>query len=134
MSRAVPCVAAPRGVLSFMNIHGRYSMAQTPASFYVLLALSKGPCHGLGIAEDVAEFTEGEILLGPGTLYRCLKELSGVGTIERVEVDEGPGITHRKHYRLTAAGAAEAQRTLVSLNRVMKVGRARVGLPTPQGA
>ena len=109
-------------------------MRSGSASFYVLLALSRGPCHGLGIAEDVAEYTEGEILLGPGTLYRCLKELSDVGAIERVEVDERPGTTHRKHYQLTAAGAAEAQRTLVSLNRVMKVGRSRVGLPTPQGA
>jgi DNA-binding PadR family transcriptional regulator len=109
-------------------------MAQTSASFYIMLALSRGSCHGLGIAEDVAEFTEGEVLLGPGTLYRCLKDLSEVGAIERVDVDEAPGVTHRKHYRLTAAGEAEARRTLVGLNRVTTVGRARFGLPATQGA
>ncbi len=109
-------------------------MAQTSSSFYVLLALSNGPCHGLGIADDVAEFTKGEILLGPGTLYRCLRDLSEAGAIERVAVDEAPGVTHRKHYVLTALGEAEARRTLVSLNRVMAVGRNRVGLPMPQEA
>jgi DNA-binding PadR family transcriptional regulator len=104
-------------------------MAQTSASFYVLLALSKGPCHGLGIAEDVAEFTQGEILLGPGTLYRCLKDLVEAGAIERVGVDEAPGVTHRKHYRLTARGRVEARRVLIGLNRVTAVGRDRIDLP-----
>jgi DNA-binding PadR family transcriptional regulator len=109
-------------------------MAQTSGSFFVLLALSKGPAHGLGIAEDVAEFTEGEVLLGPGTLYRCLRELSEAGAIERVEIDEGPEARHRKYYRLTASGQAEAARTLQGLSRLAEVGRARLGVPMPQGA
>lgn len=109
-------------------------MAQTSSSFFVLLALSKGPCHGLGVAEDVAEFTQGEVLLGPGTLYRCLKELLDQGAIERVEVDEGPDVTHRKYYRLTPAGESEATKTLVGLGRVATVGSARLGTPLPQGA
>jgi DNA-binding PadR family transcriptional regulator len=104
-------------------------MTQTSASFYVLLALSKGPAHGLGIAEDVAQFTRGDILLGPGTLYRCLKELAEEGAIERVDVEEGPGVTHRKHYRLTDEGRAEVRRTLDGLGRIMAVGRDRVGRP-----
>jgi DNA-binding PadR family transcriptional regulator len=94
----------------------------------VLLALAKGPSHGLGIAEDVANFTAGEILLGPGTLYRCLKDLVDAGAIERVEI-ETPGATHRKHYRLTERGRTEARSTLVGLDRVTAVGRARVGTP-----
>jgi DNA-binding PadR family transcriptional regulator len=109
-------------------------MAQTSGSFFVLVALSKGPSHGLGIAEDVADFTAGEVLLGPGTLYRCLKELSDAGSIERVEVDEGPDVTHRKYYRLTARGEAEAVCTLRGLSRLTEVGRARLGVPATQGA
>lgn len=109
-------------------------MAQTSASFFVLIALAKGPAHGLGIAEDVADFTEGEVLLGPGTLYRCLKELVGEGLIERVEIDEDPGVTHRKHYRLTANGETEARRTLAGLTRLTNVGSSRLGNPLPQGA
>ena len=107
-------------------------MTRPSTSFYVLLALLKGPCHGLGIAEDVAEFTQGEVLLGPGTLYRCLRELLDAGAIERTELDEERA-THRKHYVLTALGESEVKRGLVSLNRVVAVGRARVG-PLPEGA
>ena len=122
-----------------MNIYYRYPiqiirMTLTSASFYVLLAMSKGPCHGLGIADDVAAFTEGEILLGPGTLYRCLKDLSDVGAIERVEVDEPPGISHRKHYGLTPSGATEIQQRLIKLDRVLAIGRARVEVPSLQSA
>jgi DNA-binding PadR family transcriptional regulator len=117
-----------------MDIHNGQTMAQTSASFFVLLALSKGPSHGLGIAEDVAQFTEGEVLLGPGTLYRCLKELSEAGAIERVQVDEAPDVPHRKYYRLTASGEMEAARTLHGLTRLAEVGKARLGDPLPQGA
>jgi DNA-binding PadR family transcriptional regulator len=107
-------------------------MTQTSASFYVLLALSKGPSHGLGIAEDVAALTDGEVLLGPGTLYRCLKDLTRDGSIERAEVEDPPGITHRKYYRLTATGHAELRGTLNGLERVTAAAQARVRLP--QGA
>jgi DNA-binding PadR family transcriptional regulator len=104
-------------------------MTQTSASFYVLLALSKGPSHGLAIAEDVAEFTAGEVLLGPGTLYRCLKELADAGAIERVDQQNETESKHRKHYRLTPRGAADARRTLAGLQRVAAVGGARIGRP-----
>jgi len=109
-------------------------MTQTSASLYVLMALSHGPLHGLGIAEEVAEFTKGEVLLGPGTLYRCLKDLSEAGAIERVEVAEEPGVTHRKHYAITPKGVAEARHTLAGLSRVAEVGRERFGPFTPSTA
>jgi DNA-binding PadR family transcriptional regulator len=104
-------------------------MTQTSASFYVLLALSKGPAHGLAIAEDVAALTNGDVLLGPGTLYRCLKDLTRDGSIERAEVEDPPGVTHRKHYRITAAGLAELRRTVVGLERVTAAAQARVSWP-----
>jgi DNA-binding PadR family transcriptional regulator len=103
-------------------------MSQTSASFYVLLALSRGPAHGLGIADDVAALTDGEVLLGPGTLYRCLKDLSRAGAIERADVEDPPGVTHRKYYRITPTGLAELRSTLRGLERVTAAAHARVGL------
>lgn len=102
------------------------------ASFYVLLALSKGPAHGVAIADDVAAFTEGGALLGPGTLYRCLKELQESEAISRVEIDEGPGTAHRKHYALTPLGEAELRRGMVHLSNVVRVGKRRVRALQPQ--
>jgi DNA-binding PadR family transcriptional regulator len=104
-------------------------MTQTSASFYVLVALSNGPAHGLGIADDVATLTDGEVLLGPGTLYRCLKDLARAGSIERANVVDPPGVTHRKYYRITAAGLTELRDTLKGLERVTAAAHARVGLP-----
>lgn len=107
-------------------------MIQPTASFYVLLALKNGPAHGVAIAEDIASFTEGNTLLGPGTLYRCLKELQADGAIERTDLNEGPGTAHRKHYSLTSTGEAELQRQLIMLSRVVRVGERRTGIPAPQ--
>ena len=46
-----------------------------PAVFHILLALSGRDLHGLGIADAVEQATDGSVVLGPGTLYRSLKEM-----------------------------------------------------------
>lgn len=109
--------------------HRIINLNPTPASFYVLLALSRGPGHGLAIADDVATFTDGAILLGPATLYRCLKELTDAGAIERTNVQEEPSNGHRKHYQLTDSGEAEIRLKLGHLDRVLAVGADRVRVP-----
>ncbi len=99
-----------------------------PAAFHILLALSRTPLHGLGIADEIERATEGSVLLGPGTLYRTLKEL-----VTRDLIDEtsppGDADPRRRYYRLTRLGrsrlAAEASR----LARVVEVARERRILP-----
>jgi DNA-binding PadR family transcriptional regulator len=54
------------------------------AVFHILLALSDGDHHGLGIADVVEENTAGAISLGPGTLYRSLKEMTRDGLETRI--------------------------------------------------
>jgi DNA-binding MarR family transcriptional regulator len=70
--------------------------------FQILLALWDRPLHGLGIAEHVEVATEGEVQLGPGTLYRSLKEMAGAGLIR--EVDKPDADPRRRYYELTARG------------------------------
>jgi DNA-binding PadR family transcriptional regulator len=87
-----------------------------PSVFHVLLALSDGDLHGYGIMQEVAEHTEGQIRLGPGTLYGAIKRLLAGRLI--VETDERPDPElddeRRRYYRLTDFGQqvvrAEAQR------------------------
>ena len=85
-------------------------MKPVAAYTYVLTALADGPSHGLGIADNVAEFTQGAVLLGPGTLYRCLRDLAAEGLIDRVEVLEDTSSPHRKHYQLTELGPSTPRR------------------------
>jgi DNA-binding PadR family transcriptional regulator len=81
--------------------------ALTPAQFHILLTLADGSRHGYGIMQEIRERTEGALELGPGTLYRSIKQLLGRGLISEV----GPptsGSTkaedRRRPYGLTPAG------------------------------
>ena len=92
-----------------------------PAHLYVLTALSKGSLHGLGISDRVANVTRGRVLVGPGTLYRALKELDADGLIERVEFDAGD--PHRKYYSLTPLGRERLSEHLEVLWALVSTGQ-----------
>lgn len=98
-----------------------------PPVFHILLALAQREMHGLGIAETVDETTDGRVTLGPGTLYRSLKEMARDGLIRPVpppSEDEDP---RRRFYAITERGrelvGAEAARMadLVELAREQRI-------------
>lgn len=93
-----------------------------PASLYLLTALSHGPRHGLGIAEEVARFTDDAVILGPGTLYRVIRELSEDGWIRRVDSPE-PDHPHRKYYELTPRGRDQLADALREMEAVAAAAR-----------
>jgi len=100
-----------------------------PAVFHILLALSGGDLHGLGIADDIEQASEGLVEMGPGTLYRTLAELVEAGLVRGVGAPEKGADPRRKYYRISRAGrlvlAAEAER----LQRLVRSARARKVLP-----
>lgn len=106
----------------------------TPAVFHILLALSDGERHGYGIMQEVAKLTDGQLRLGPGTLYRSIKGMLADGLIE--ESDQRPDSElddeRRRYYRLTGFGqrvaCAEAQR----LERLLKMAHSRRLLVHPE--
>jgi DNA-binding PadR family transcriptional regulator len=88
----------------------------TPAVFHVLLALVGGEQHGYAIMQEVAETTEGQIKMGPGTLYGTIKRLLAARLIEESDERPDPALDdeRRRYYRLTGVGEqvvqAEARR------------------------
>ena len=88
----------------------------TPAAFHVLLALADGERHGYAVMQEIANHTEGQMKMGPGTLYGTIKRLLEAGLIE--ESDERPDAhlddERRRYYRLSGVGQrvvrAEARR------------------------
>ena len=58
----------------------------TPAVFNILLALADSEKHGYGIMLEVEANTNGQVLMGPGTLYGSIKRMLKAGLIE--ESDE----------------------------------------------
>jgi len=110
----------------------------TPAVFHILLALHDGERHGYAIMQEVAQNTNRQINMGPGTLYGTIKRLLEGGLIE--ESDQRPDAKlddeRRRYYRLTGLGQrvmeAEARRydELVKLVRRKRlVGKQAKAIP-----
>jgi DNA-binding PadR family transcriptional regulator len=94
--------------------------------FHILVALAAQDRHGYSIMRDVAERTDGQIKLSPGTLYGAIRRLLEEGLIE--ELDERPDPSHdderRRYYRLTSEGYAAAGRESERLYRLLGQARA----------
>ncbi len=108
----------------------------TPAMFHILLALAGGERHGYGIMQEVATSTQGQMRLGPGTLYRSIKQLLEAGLIAESEERADPALDdeRRRYYRLTSFGQRVAQAEAARLARLVRLARERQLLPDPGSA
>ena len=103
----------------------------TPPVFQILLALCDRERHGYAIMREVSAQTDGQLHLGPGTLYGCLKRMLSAGLVEESEERPDPELDdeRRRYYRITDLGRrvtrAEAQR----LESAVSAARAKKLLP-----
>ena len=102
-------------------------MAPTRAEFHVLLALLEGPRHGYGLMQDVAAHSEGEVRLGPGTLYTAIKRLRASGLISETDADAD----RRRCYKLTRKGKTVAEEETQRMSDLVRLARKRGLLPSP---
>jgi DNA-binding PadR family transcriptional regulator len=100
----------------------------SPSAFYILLALAEEERHGYSITKEVEEATNGSVNLGPGTLYRLIRQMVIDGWI--VEVDridsEDP---RRRYYRLTPWGRRIARAEAARLADAVRTAMDRRLLP-----
>ena len=80
------------------NIDYSKYLPLSEASFYVMVALDQ-PLHGYAIMQKVEAISDGNIVIGPGTLYGAFATLEKQGLIDKVKEEE-----RRKYYALTARG------------------------------
>ena len=100
-----------------------------PSVFHILLALSENAQHGLGIADAVERATDGAVRLGPGTLYRSLKQMVCEGLVKEIpppNEDEDP---RRKFHQITDAGRSLLQAEASRYQRIVEVAKQRQVLP-----
>jgi len=102
----------------------------TPPVFHILLALADEERHGYGIMQDVARQTNDALLLGPGTLYGCVKRMLAAGLVE--ESDERPDLElddeRRRYYRMTALGRDTVRAEASRLAGAVSAAKAKLGL------
>ena len=121
----------------------------TPVVLHILLALADGRRepedsagrHGYAVAQEVEAMTEGQIRMGPGTLYGSIQRMLTSGLIEEVarsRVTRNAGALdddeRRRYYRLSALGRRVLQLELARLARVVIVARAKHLLAGPEPA
>jgi DNA-binding PadR family transcriptional regulator len=95
------------------------------AEFHILVTLADGVRHGYGIMTEVERRSEGDVRLGPGTLYSALRRMSERGLIEESAAPRGGDHDERRlFYRVTTLGrdvvVAEARRMEACLAMVRR--------------
>ena len=129
------------------TLDARDLLPLTPVVLHILLALVEGSRaesedgtgrHGYAVAQEVEEMTDGQIRMGPGTLYGSIQRMLTSALIEEVtrtrsgareanvEDDE-----RRRYYRLTSFGRRVLELELARLARVVSVARAKRLLHEP---
>lgn len=77
------------------------------SQLHILLALADGEKHGYAVMREVELMTDGEVTMGPGTVYGTIKRMLDLGLIaesgERSDASDG---TRRRYYRATPSGFA----------------------------
>lgn len=81
-----------------MDINYSTYLPLSEATFYVMLALDE-PLHGYAVMQKVETISEGNVVIGPGTLYGAFTTLEKQGLIEKVSEQD-----RRKTYALTIKG------------------------------
>lgn len=102
--------------------HG-YDLPLRPPILHILLALSGGARHGLGIADEAEAASGGAVRLGPGTLYRSLDEMRERGLVSPTDPPAGETDPRRKYYRITGDGRALLDLEIARLARVVDLAR-----------
>lgn len=94
-----------------------------PVVFALLLVLRSAPLHGYGIMQRVNAHLGREALVGPGTLYRTLKELRDQRLIEHTALpaEDLDVDARRQYYRLTKLGAAVVEAEARRVTTLMQV-------------
>ena len=106
----------------------------TPVVLHILLALAdeRNGKHGYAVAREVEELTDGQINMGPGTLYGSIQRMLDADLIEERRVTRADDDERRRYYRLTTLGTAVAKAEAARLMDLVRMARAR-GLAPRKG-
>ena len=99
----------------------------SPAVFHILLALADEERHGYGIMQEVERRTDGQVQLGPGTLYGAIKRLLKNGLIEEIDERPDPELNdeRRRYYRLTSFGERVARAEAARIARLLQAAQSK---------
>ncbi len=108
----------------------------TPVVLHILLSIADDRTgrHGYAIAREIEELTDGQVRMGPGTLYGSIQRMLDSSLIQdvprtrlakaRADTDE-----RRRYYRVTPFGRRVLSLELARLATIVAVARRKNLLP-----
>jgi DNA-binding PadR family transcriptional regulator len=97
----------------------------TAVVLHILLALTDGERHGYAISQDVESATDGQVRMGPGTLYGSIQRMLAASLIEEAPQRSraADNDERRRYYRMTAFGRRVLELELQRLAQIVHVAR-----------
>lgn len=97
------------------------------APLHILLALADGEKHGYAVMREVESMTDGEVTMGPGTLYGAIKKMLNAGLVEETDQRPDPELDdeRRRYYRMTGLGARVLEAETARLERLVRTAQAK---------
>lgn len=97
------------------------------AQMHILMALADGEKHGYAVMREIESMTEGEVTMGPGTLYGTVKKMLNAGLIEETDERPDPEMDdeRRRYYRTSGLGARVLDAETARLERLVKTAHAK---------
>jgi DNA-binding PadR family transcriptional regulator len=108
----------------------------TAVVLHILLALADGERHGYAIAQEIEDTTDGQIRMGPGTLYGSIQRMLGASLIEEAPTRRRPAEDdeRRRYYRMTSFGRRVLELELERLSQVVRIARQKQLVRDPEVA
>jgi DNA-binding PadR family transcriptional regulator len=105
----------------------------TPVVLHMLLALAgeRQGKHGYALAREVEEVSDGQIRMGPGTLYGSIQRMIDASLIEESPRRASDDDDRRRYYRLTTFGRRVLELELARLHAVVMLARRKNLIPEP---
>jgi DNA-binding PadR family transcriptional regulator len=97
------------------------------AQLHILVAVADGEKHGYAIMREVERMTDGEVAMGPGTLYGTIKRMLSAGLLEETDERPDPELDdeRRRYYRATGFGARVLDAETARLDRLVRTAQAK---------
>lgn len=98
-----------------------------PAQLHILLALADGEKHGYAVMSEIEQMTDGEVSMGPGTLYGAIKRMLNAGLIEESDNRPDPELDdeRRRYYRTSGFGARVLTAELSRLDQLIRAAQTK---------
>jgi DNA-binding PadR family transcriptional regulator len=101
----------------------------------ILTMLTAGERHGYAIRQDIVEYTDGQLRLEAGNLYRAIGRLLDEGLIE--ESARRPAAAsddeRRRYYRLSAFGKRTLAAEMLRMRELVRLAESRKLIAPEQG-